>query len=150
MTEVESGKAAGGTGKGRLDYGVIDMVVTMYTPTEFAGGNISTDDGFREKTKLKPEYRGGVTIEQYLEKMDRAGIERRAGREVSIGAVYTTLSRLEEKGHVRSRLGEPTEERGGRAKRFFRLTPGGLRSLKQSLSSLDRMVGDLVGEWSLS
>lgn len=59
-----------------LDYGVIDIVVTMFTPTEVDGGNISTDDAFRDKTRLRPEYRGGVTIEQYLEKMDRAGIER--------------------------------------------------------------------------
>ena len=50
-----------------------------------------------------------------------AEIEREGGRPVSIGAIYVTLSRLEKKGYVRSQLGEPTSERGGRAKRIFRI-----------------------------
>src|SRR5215475_13980824 len=47
-------------------------------------------------------------------------IERIAGRYLSIGTVYATLSRLESKGFVKSSTGEPTGERGGRAKRYFR------------------------------
>ena len=65
-----------GEQKARPDYGAIDIVCLLYTPTELEAGNISTDDKFREKTRLRPEYRDGVTVEQYLEKMDRAGIER--------------------------------------------------------------------------
>jgi hypothetical protein len=52
--------------------------------------------------------------------------ERRTNREVSIGAVYATLDRLEAKGYVKSHRGDPTPERGGRAKRFFRVTAKGI------------------------
>ncbi|HEY7450655.1 MAG TPA: helix-turn-helix transcriptional regulator, partial [Vicinamibacterales bacterium] len=51
----------------------------------------------------------------------RQEIEKRTGRDVSIGAIYATLDRLEAKGYVTSRLGDPTPERGGRSKRFFRV-----------------------------
>ena len=57
-------------------------------------------------------------------------IEERGGREVALGSVYATLGRLEEKGLVTSKLGEPTPERGGRAKRYFRVTAQGLRVYK--------------------
>jgi DNA-binding PadR family transcriptional regulator len=62
----------------------------------------------------------------------RREIEARAGREVSISAVYTTLERLEQKGLVRSRIGEPTAERGGRRRRHFALLPLGARSLRDA------------------
>ena len=51
----------------------------------------------------------------------RQEIERLTARDVSIGALYSALDRLERKGFVSSRMGAPTRERGGRAKRFFRL-----------------------------
>src|SRR5437762_10023467 len=54
------------------------------------------------------------------------------GREVSRATVYVALKRLEQKGLLTSRLGESTPERGGRAKRFFRLRPAGLRALRAS------------------
>ena len=54
----------------------------------------------------------------------------RTGRDVSLGAVYKTLERLEDKGLVASRLGEPTPERGGRRKKHFRLAAAGQRALK--------------------
>ena len=54
------------------------------------------------------------------------------GREVSRATVYVALKRLEQKGLVTSKLGESTPERGGRAKRFFRLKPAGLRALRES------------------
>jgi PadR family transcriptional regulator, regulatory protein PadR len=57
-------------------------------------------------------------------------IERRTGRRVSPGAVYVTLDRLEGKGLLRSRLGEPTAARGGRAKRFYALTRSGVAALR--------------------
>ena len=57
-------------------------------------------------------------------------IEAHTGREVLLGSVYATLERLEKKGFVSSNLGDPTPERGGRAKRYFRITAKGLRELR--------------------
>jgi len=59
----------------------------------------------------------------------REEIAERTDRDPSPGALYTTLDRLEEKGLVRSRFGDPTPERGGRAKRFFTVTARGLQSV---------------------
>ena len=70
----------------------------------------------------------GVTISRTLE----AG----TGREITIGSVYAALERLQEKGLVRSRLGEPTPERGGRAKRYFRVTPDGVREARSTREAL--------------
>lgn len=55
-----------------------------------------------------------------------------AGRRVTVGALYTTLSRLEDKGLVSSWLGEPTIERGGRAKKYFKVLGAGSRALRTS------------------
>ncbi len=63
----------------------------------------------------------GVTI--------RSEIAKRTGRQVAPGALYTTLDRLEEKGCLASRMGDPTPERGGRAKRFYTVTASGLKSV---------------------
>jgi PadR family transcriptional regulator PadR len=63
-------------------------------------------------------------------------LERRAGRRVTRAAIYVALRRLEEKGWVRSELGEPTAERGGRAKRFFRVTPAALARLRRTRATL--------------
>ena len=70
----------------------------------------------------------------------RREIEARAGREVSISAVYTTLERLEQKGLVRSRIGEPTAERGGRRRRHFELLPLGSRALKVAYDAFTGMT----------
>jgi PadR family transcriptional regulator PadR len=70
----------------------------------------------------------------------RREIEIRAGRTTSIGALYLTLERLEQKSLIRSDLGEATPERGGRAKRFFVLNPSGREALKRSLESVRRMA----------
>lgn len=69
----------------------------------------------------------------------RQEIEKRTGRDVSIGAIYTTLERLESKGYVSSWLGEPTAERGGRAKRMFRLEAAGEAVLSTTEQVLRRM-----------
>ena len=63
-------------------------------------------------------------------------IEATGGRNVLLGAVYAALERLERNGLMGSRLGEPTGERGGRAKRFFRVTPRGLRAVKETQRAL--------------
>jgi DNA-binding PadR family transcriptional regulator len=73
----------------------------------------------------------------------RREIEDRTGRAVSIGAVYATLQRLEDKGYVSSFVGEPTAARGGRAKRFFRVEADGERSLRRSQEAISRMMDGL-------
>lgn len=67
----------------------------------------------------------------------------RTGREVSLAAVYKTLDRLEGKGLVRSHVGAPTAERGGRAKRLYRITPPGLRAVKSAIDGVRRMTAGL-------
>ncbi len=69
----------------------------------------------------------------------RRMIGERAGRRVARGALYTALERLEAKGLVTSRLGEPTPERGGRAKRFFTVTAAGVRVLRSSKDAMLRL-----------
>jgi PadR family transcriptional regulator PadR len=73
----------------------------------------------------------------------RREIESRTGREVAISAVYTTLERLEGKGYVRSRVGEPTPERGGRRRRHFELLPSGARALKAAYEAFSEMTAGL-------
>ena len=65
-----------------------------------------------------------------------AEIERTGGRRVVVAAVYTALDRLERNGLVASTIGEPTRERGGRAKRFFRVTSEGMKSVKETQRAL--------------
>ena len=62
-----------------------------------------------------------------------------AGREVALGSIYAALDRLERKGLVTSSLGEPTPERGGRAKRYFRITPAGVRALRMTRTALTKL-----------
>ena len=67
------------------------------------------------------------------------GIEQQTGRQVAFGTVYATLERLQEKGFVCSTLGDATPERGGRAKRYFRVTSTGLRTVRETKQSLIRL-----------
>lgn len=70
-------------------------------------------------------------------------IQQRTQRKTSIGALHSTITRLDEKGFVTSYLGEPTSERGGRRKRFFQLTA----SAKQALTEMKSLRDEL---WDLS
>jgi PadR family transcriptional regulator PadR len=75
-------------------------------------------------------------------------IEEQSGREVALGTVYAALERLEETGLVTSELGEPTAQRGGRAKRYFQITKRGLRAAREArraLINLWRGLRDLEG-----
>jgi DNA-binding PadR family transcriptional regulator len=74
----------------------------------------------------------GVTI--------RREISERTSRDVSVGAVYTALERLQRKGYVSSRLGDPTPERGGRAKRYFRIAAPGEAALRAARTAVVRMA----------
>ena len=69
----------------------------------------------------------------------RREIERRTGRGVTIGAVYATLSRLEEKKLVASREGEARPRRGGRARRHFHIEAEGVRALEETRGMMERM-----------
>lgn len=83
----------------------------------------------------------GVTIAREL--------EEQTGREVVVASVYATLDRLEERSLVASRLGEPTPERGGRAKRYFRITAAGrreARDARRSLMNLWKGLPEFKGE----
>ena len=76
-------------------------------------------------------------------------IEEHTGRTISVSAVHTTLDRLEDKGFIRSRLGEPTPQRGGKRKRHYDVLPAGVRALHFSLRGLRRMTAgldDLLGD----
>lgn len=66
-------------------------------------------------------------------------IEHRTGREMSPGAVYTGLERLEAKRLLTSAVGDPTPERGGRRRRYFRLEPAGAQALVASLDAISDM-----------
>lgn len=77
----------------------------------------------------------GVTI--------RAEIMECTGREPAPGALYTTLDRLEEKGFLTSRFGDPTPQRGGRAKRYFTVNAAGVKSVVHSQRSYQRLLEGL-------
>ena len=77
----------------------------------------------------------GVTIQKE--------IENRTGKAVAPSAVYITLDRLVKKGYIATELGEPTPQRGGRAKRYFRILGLGEKALKESFASVAKMAGDL-------
>jgi DNA-binding PadR family transcriptional regulator len=70
----------------------------------------------------------GVTIREEL--------ENETSRTLTLGTVYKTLGRLEDKGHLRSRVSEPVAERGGRRKKLYELTPSGSAAIQQSLADL--------------
>jgi DNA-binding PadR family transcriptional regulator len=77
----------------------------------------------------------GVTI--------RSEIQACTGREPAPGALYTTLDRLEAKGLVVSELGDPTPQRGGRAKRYFRVTGVGVEAVSQAQRSFRQLMQGL-------
>lgn len=84
----------------------------------------------------------GVTV--------RRELERRAHRSVSLATVYTTLMRLEAKGLVGSRLGEPTPQRGGRRKKHYVIAAPGRHALADALGTLRRMTRGLDAAWDIS
>jgi PadR family transcriptional regulator len=78
----------------------------------------------------------GVTV--------RAEIEARTGRAISPGALYTALARMEKRGLIASRLGDPTPERGGKRKRLYTVQPSGERALARVYESLRLMASGLA------
>lgn len=80
--------------------------------------------------RLRPDAYGMTIRREILE---------RTGQDASIGAVYTTLERLQVKGYVSSHVGEKTAERGGRAKKYFEITSFGVEALQTSVERLTSM-----------
>ena len=75
-------------------------------------------------------------------------IEQRTSRPVARGALYTGLERLETKGCLRSRMGDPSEERGGKARRYYTVTPAGLKAIRathEAFSSLTKGLESILG-----
>jgi PadR family transcriptional regulator PadR len=70
----------------------------------------------------------GMTIRQEL--------AHHTGREIAVGAIYTAMARLEVRGLIKSKLGDPTPERGGRAKRFYRVLPAGTKAMAKAEAAL--------------
>jgi len=70
-------------------------------------------------------------------------IEERTGRPVARGALYTALDRLEAKGCLRSRMADPTAERGGRSRRYFTVSAAGLKAIKATHGALANMARGL-------
>jgi DNA-binding PadR family transcriptional regulator len=79
----------------------------------------------------------------------RQEIHARSGRDVSINAVYTTLDRLESKGLLKSWVGEPTPQRGGRRRKFYALRPAGVAALRQAYRALTAMADGLQSRLEL-
>ncbi len=75
----------------------------------------------------------------------RQEICARSGRDVSINAVYTTLDRLEGKGLLKSWVGEPTPQRGGRRRKFYALRPAGIAALRHAYHAFTSMADGLQG-----
>ena len=73
----------------------------------------------------------------------RDEIQRCTGRDLTLGTVYKTLSRLEDKGFVGSWTGEPTPQRGGRRKKYYKATGAGRTAVRQSLENLRTLTAGL-------
>jgi PadR family transcriptional regulator PadR len=79
----------------------------------------------------------------------RQEIHARSGRDVSINAVYTTLDRLERKGFLKSWVGDPTPQRGGRRRKFYALRPAGVAALRQAYRAFTAMADGLQSQLEL-
>lgn len=78
----------------------------------------------------------------------RREIEARTGRNLSIGAIYATLERMEAKGLVSSYAGAPTAQRGGRSKRHFRVEAAGFRAVRTAQDAMEKMAAGLKRRWN--
>ena len=75
--------------------------------------------------------------------------EYAGGKEINLGSVYVTLDRLQDKGYVTSWFSDPTPERGGRSKRYFRLEAIGERSLQEAMGISKRMCEEVGDSWRI-
>ncbi|HSR49702.1 MAG TPA: helix-turn-helix transcriptional regulator [Acidobacteriota bacterium] len=94
---------------------------------------------FEELVLLAVAHLGGRAYGMQV----RREIERRSGRSTTIGAVYSTLDRMEEKDYLASRMAETARERRGRARKYYALQPGGARVLLRAQELRRQMWGEL-------
>jgi PadR family transcriptional regulator PadR len=87
--------------------------------------------------RLGDEAYGAAIIEE---------LQERTGRDVSPGAVYVALRRLEDKGMLKSKVGDPTPARGGRAKRYYDVRRDGIVALKEAREAWEAMLDGLEPE----
>ncbi len=114
------------------NYNVIDIIVVdMNKDLEF---NRSLGE-FQQKLLLTVIRLGSNAYGMQI----RREIHERTGRNVAIGQIYTVLGRLEQKGFVSSRMGDPTPERGGRAKKFYKVTAKGERALDEAQHAIESL-----------
>lgn len=116
-----------------LGFSNIIIIEHMRRPREYLGQ--------LELMVLLAVVRGGS--EAYGVRISNS-IEEASGREVSLASVYAALERLERKGLVKSSLGEPTPERGGRARTYFKPTTSGLQEARVAFSTLTRLSSGLA------
>jgi PadR family transcriptional regulator PadR len=83
---------------------------------------------------LHPEAYGVAVMDE---------IERQAGRSLNISAVHAVMTRLEEKGYLKSKMGDPSEERGGRRKRYFTITASGKRVLEEAREMRNQLYNQI-------
>ncbi|UCG85255.1 MAG: PadR family transcriptional regulator [Gemmatimonadota bacterium] len=76
-------------------------------------------------------------------------IEERTGRSIAIGAVYTGLARLQRNSHVEATVGNPTPQRGGRRKKYYRIQPAGAWALSMSVQAYRQMTEGIERELDL-
>ena len=83
---------------------------------------------------LHPEAYGVAVMDE---------IEKQAGRSLNISAVHAVMTRLEEKGYLKSKMGDPSEERGGRRKRYFTITASGKRVLEEAREMRNQLYNQI-------
>jgi PadR family transcriptional regulator PadR len=93
-------------------------------------------------TLLAIQHLGGEALGLAI----RDEIQRRTGRRVSVGAGYATLARLADKGLIRFTILPSEPRQGGRSRRCAQLTPAGARAVRESASSLRKMLGNLAAD----
>jgi PadR family transcriptional regulator, regulatory protein PadR len=109
--------------------------------TDLRASERSSIGEFEELVLLAVRRLGGSAYSQSI----RQALAPARGRPVSLGALYVTLDRLGQKGLVCSRLGEPQPVRGGRARRYYAITPQGERSLQNKAAARSRFERSLLG-----
>ena len=90
----------------------------------------------RPETPLGKEAYGRAILKE---------VQTRLGRSVAAGAVYSTLDRLEQKGLVSSKVGEGTEVRAGRPRRYYAIEPAGVHALNEARDAVDRLWAGIRG-----
>jgi DNA-binding PadR family transcriptional regulator len=108
-----------------------------------------------EKEKFSGEFEQMVLLALLKLKDDaysasiRQLLHDQVGRDVVIGALYSTLERLENKGMASSKFGEATPQRGGRPKKFFAVTSKGMQALKRAREAMDKLWQDVIVNYTM-